>query len=133
MALKDYKVNEAIKVVFQAAGSKTGAVVNMTVFDEAEVSAASVVMSEIGVTGKYQKSFTPDAEGDWQVHIADDQGGKAVKHFSVGPENVGGLAARISAVDSQLVVVDDGVSDIKSHLDVIESAIGTIESPPMIG
>lgn len=163
MAQKNYKVNEAIKVVFQAGGASTGLSPQLDVYDEVDALdvAQSVVMTEIGVTGRYVASFTPDTEGDWHVEIDDGAGGKAVKHYSVGQFNIADVGAKaatieskvdiidnefsavdsavvvvdnkIDALDSQLTATDAKVSILDSHLDVVEGKIDSLESPPMVG
>jgi len=111
MALKNYKVDEAINVVYQAAGAKTGIVVTMNVYDEAEEIDAgqSGAMTEIGASGRYQKEFTPDANGEWSVQIADAGGGKAVSTYSVGEFNVDSVGAAVATTEAK---VDTAVADV---------------------
>jgi len=157
MAQKNYKVNEAIEVVYQAAGAKTGLTINMEVFDETHtiVAGGPTVLTEFGATGRYYGSFTPDAVGDWTAQVEETGGkGKVVKHYSVGSYNLEDVGAitdsihtdmsavivDIAAVDSALVNIDSAVtgvdgktSDIISQLSVIESKVDEFDSPPMIG
>ena len=121
MSDKTYKVSEAIDVVYQAAGGATGIVVNMSVYDEAGVKdvAQSDVMEEIGATGRYQLSFTPDAEGLWHTQVDDANGGKAVKSFSVGATNVAEIGATVTTINAKV--------------DALQVAVESLESPPMIG
>lgn len=121
MADKTYKVNEAVDVVYQTAGSQTGIVVTMSVYDEAGVLDAgqSGAMLEIGVTGRYKKSFTPDAEGLWITQINDVAGGKAVKSYSVGTTNIAEIGATVTTLN---VKVDN-----------LQEAVDNLVSPPMVG
>jgi len=79
------KVGNQIKVVYQALNAKTGAVATMAVYDPADtlVPAMGGVMTEIGVTGRYAKEFTPDAAGTWTVQVNDDKGGKQMITYVV--------------------------------------------------
>jgi hypothetical protein len=121
MADKTYKVNEMIDIVYQAAGAATGVVVMMSVYDEAGSLDAgqSGAMTEIGSTGRYKKSFTPDAEGLWLVQIDDAQGGKVVKSYSVGITNISEIGATVTTINAK---VDD-----------LQTTVEGLTSPPMIG
>jgi len=116
MGKKNYKVGEAIKVVFQGKGVVSGLTVQMDVYDEADVLDAgqSTTMTEIGTTGRYKATFTPGAEGDWSVQIDDGTGGKVVKHFSVGSYNIQSIGANLQSVETKV----DGLD---------------LSQPPMIG
>lgn len=150
MALKNYKVDEAIEVVYQAAGAKTGIVVTMNVYDEAgELDVAqSGEMAEVGVTGRYKLAFTPDANGNWSVQIADAGGGKSVAAYSVGNYNVdsvGSTAASIDAkvdttiadvgtldgkvvtLDGKVLTVDGKVVAVGGVVDIIASDVATLD------
>ena len=124
MAQKNYKVNEEIKVVYQAPGAITGQVVTMEIYDETGVkdivNFPDVVMAEVGTKGRYRGSFTPDAEGEWEAHIALAGGdGQVVQQYSVGSYNV-----------SDVGVI---VSDLDTQLDTVEGKIDGLDSPPMVG
>jgi hypothetical protein len=121
MADKTYKVGESIDVVYQAAGGATGVVVTMSVYDEAGALDAgqSGAMVEIGATGRYKKSFTPDAEGLWLVQTNDANGGKTVKSFSVGQFNVAEIGATVTTINAK---VDD-----------LQTAVENLVAPSMIG
>ena len=156
MALQNYKIDEPIKVVYQAAGAKTGIVVQMDVYDEtgAKDVAQSGVMTEIGVTGRYQRSFIPDANGEWSVQIADAAGGKSVASHSVGNYNihqvgaiattidgkvdtidgvVDAVASDLSTLDGKVVTLDGKVDALEGKIDIIDEKLASIQAPPMIG
>lgn len=120
MADKSFKVNETIEVVYQAGGAGSGVAVTMDVYDEAGVldAAQSGAMVEIGTTGRYRKSFTPDAEGLWHVQVSDANGGNAVKSYSVGTTNVSEIGATVTSINAKV--------------DNIQTAIAGLGSPPMI-
>ena len=121
MADKTYKLNEAVDIVYQASGAATGIVATMDVYDEAGTLdvAQSGAMTEVGTTGRYRKSFTPDAEGLWIVQIADAGGGKAVKSYSVGQTNISEIGATVATINAK---VDD-----------LQDAVEGMVAPPMVG
>ena len=142
MALLNYKVSEPIQVIFQAAGAASGIVVTMNVYDEAGVLDAgqSGAMVEIGTTGRYKKSFTPDANGEWSVQIADANGGKAVASYSVGTYNLQSIGATGASIEAKVDIVDANIDTLASDLatmdgkiDIIDAKLASIQAPPMIG
>ena len=144
MAQKNFKINEAIKVFYQAPNSATGKTVNMEVYDETDtiVAGGPTVLGEIAATGRYQGSFTPDAAGEWSIQVQISDGtGKVVKSYSVGCFNVndvgGGVATvdtKVDSVDSVLTTVDTAIGALEdiSKSDVnaeIESVLDTYDAP----
>ena len=124
MAEKNYKVDEEIKVVYQAPGAATGQVVTMEIYDEAgakdPVDFPDVVMTEVGATGRYRGSFTPDDAGEWEIQIALASGdGQVVQQYSVGSYNVDAVGTIVSDLDTQL--------------DTVEGKIDGLDSPAMVG
>jgi hypothetical protein len=117
-----YKVNKAIEVTYQAAGAANGLVdVTMVIFDETHTDiAANVTMTEIGSTGRYYGSFTPDAEGEWQVHINSvATPGKVIKQFTVVAHDVDSVGDDIATVDTvvdAIKVVTDVESGVKADV-----------------
>ena len=80
-----YKVGNEITVTYMTAKATTGLTVTMNVYDEAGVLDAgqSGAMTEIGTTGRYEKSFTPDAAGYWRALIDDNKDGHQVISYRV--------------------------------------------------
>ena len=83
------KVNEAIDVIYQPAKAISGITdATMQIYDETgaldPVNFADVTMTEIGVTGRYRGTFTPDVTGDWVVmmHYGADKN-PAVEQYRV--------------------------------------------------
>jgi len=69
MSDKIYKLNEAIKVVFQALGGQTGITdLSMVVTDPDGNDSSPVTMTELS-NGLYEKEFTPDEIGRWWIEI----------------------------------------------------------------
>ena len=111
MSDKTFKVGEEISVVYQAPGSATGKIVNMEIYDETGVKDLvgfpDVMLAEVGATGKYRGSFTPDAEGNWEIHVALSTGaGKIVKQYSVGGYNLAGIGNLVSEVKDMVDGID---------------------------
>lgn len=133
MAQENYKVNQVIKVDFQATGSQTGLVVQMDVYDEGDILDAgqSGAMVELGARGKYTKDFTPDAIGDWRTEINDGIGGKIIQNYSVGAENVASVGGKIDALNDLSAVEIQGADG--DTLKTLSDQMDGITSPPMVG
>lgn len=127
-------MSKTFTVEYQAPGSATGLTVTGTCYDEAhaEVVGQSGVFTEVGITGKYYKSFVVD-NPDWTVHISDSAGGKAIKHFKKSEWDAHGIDAKVEAVDSQLVVTDANILALDSQITVMEGKVDNLTSPPMLG
>jgi hypothetical protein len=120
MAIKDHKVNEAIRIVYQPDGAKTGETVTTEIFDETGakdvVNFPDLVHTEIGTTGRYEGQFTPDTEGNWTTMTSYSSGkGKVVRNYSVGGYNV------------------DSIGTIVDEISTTVSTISIIDSPAMLG
>lgn len=121
MARKNYKVDEPIKVLYQAPNKESGLTdIKCDVYDATDVvdDSQSGYMVEIGTSGRYKHTFTPNVEGDWSVQIVVESTaeGAATKHFSVGEYNIQEIGANLQSVELK-------VDELK----------GKIGSPPMIG
>ena len=135
MSQKNYKVNEAIEVIYQAAGAKTGLTINMETYDEAHtlVAGGPTVLTEFGVTGRYWGSFTPDAEGDWSVQVEEAGGkGQVVKHYSVGSYNLHEVGSDVAAADAKIVTLDGKIDNLDADIVAIDTKIDDLASPPII-
>ncbi len=151
-----YKVGREIKVLYQSAGAQSGRTIEMNVYDEAQglVTGSSVAaMPEIGSTGRYRDSFTPDAQGDWMVQIRDSvaDSGKVVKHYEIGGDDIDSVGDSVGLVKVQTDLlpgdpasqasVDASISSSEGTLDSAISAseaaiiaeIDDLESPAMVG
>ncbi len=72
-----YKVNEELVIIYQApvAESGIGASLKYDVYDEAhalDAAKSGTSMTELGTTGRYYATFTPDAVGVWIVEVQKD-------------------------------------------------------------
>jgi len=158
-----FKVGELIEVTYQAAKLTTGLTdVTMVIYDETKaldgVNFPDVVLTEIGVTGRYYGSFTPDAEGFWNVMINSATKSSPVpKQFMVTAHNLDSVGDAIAALNNLSAAavnaeVDTALADYdaptKAELDATELAIrgadsdtletlsdqiDNVESPAMLG
>lgn len=132
------KVNKAIEVTYQAAGSTTGLDdVKMEVYDEGhalDVAKGVAAMTEIGSTGRYYATFTPDAEGEWQVHIDSvTTSGKVVKHYTIvahDVDSVGDAVAGLNDIDAAGVnaEVDTALTDYDAATGAEVAALENLSS-----
>lgn len=72
-----YKVNEELVIIYQAPTAETGigASLKYDVYDEAyalDAAKSGISMTELGTTGRYYATFTPDAIGTWIVQVQKD-------------------------------------------------------------
>jgi len=111
MANKNYLVNEAIQVIYQPSGAKSGQTVTMEIFDETGVKDAvdypDVTMTEISTTGRYIGTFTPDTQGEWIIMASyGNNKGKVVKQYSVGGYNIDSIGQTVDSIESQTLGID---------------------------
>jgi len=111
MAIKNYKISEAIQVTYQPDNAKSGETVTMEIFDETGskdlINFPDVTMTEILTTGRYNGSFTPDAQGEWIVMVSYGSGkGKIVKQYSVGGYNLDSVGQKVAVIESQTIGID---------------------------
>jgi len=128
----DYKINTPITAFYQAPNAKTGLTVNMDVFDETQAKDAgkSTTMTEMGTTGRYSASFTPDAKGWWLVMMYDTAGGgkgPVIKTYKVTDEDVDSIGTKVGNTETNIRGADS--DDLKT----ISDQIDTLESPAMVG
>ena len=158
-----YKVGEVIDVTYQATKATSGLTdVTMEIFDETRAldgtNFPDVIMTEIGSTGRYYGSLTPDVEGVWTVMIdSASKSGKIVKTFLVVGHNIDSIGDAIAGLNNLSTAevnteVDTALADYdaptKAELDAAELNIrgadsDTLEtlsdqlddvgSPPMVG
>lgn len=150
------------EVIYQAAGSISGLIVQMDVLkpDHTPDAVQSGVMTEIGTTGRYYKSFDADAE-NWSIQCSDPNGGKATRIYDKSAYDAHGLTTlvadiqtavdavataiatletTVTGIDTKVDTIISGVGDVvsactalASQLTGVETKIDALESPPMIG
>jgi len=156
-----YKVNEVIEVTYQSSGSVSGLTdVTMEIYDETRakdgVNFPDVTMTEIGSTGRYYGTFTPDAAGKWRVMVdSATKPGKLVKDYDIVAHNIdsiGNAVDGLNDISTTQVATELETYDAakKAELDTTESNIRGADSdtlktisdqidnlpqtsPPMIG
>ena len=133
-----YKIGEAIDVTYQATKATSGLIdVTMEIFDESRaldgVGFPDVIMTEIGSTGRYYGSLTPDAEGVWTVMInSASKTGKIVKTFLVIAHNIDSIGGAIAGLNNlSTIEVNTEVDTALADYDVAK--VSDIVSPPMVG
>lgn len=136
-----HRVGEIIEVTYQATKSTSGLTdVTMEIYDETHVKDGinfpDVTMTEIGSTGRYYGSFTPDVEGVWNVMIDSvTKSGKTVKQYAVTGYNVDAVGDAVAVVDSTMAK-DATVAKTGADGDTLETLsdqLDAVEGPPMIG
>ena len=111
MALKNYAINKVIKVTYQTDGAKSGETVTIEIFDETgakdPINFPDIVMTEILTSGRYEGTFTPDAQGEWIIMISYSSGkGKLVKQYSVGGYNLDDVGQIANTIGVQTLGMD---------------------------
>lgn len=127
MAQKNYKKDEAIRVLYRAIPGSTSATLN--VYDETDTQDAvqSGAMTQLGATDRWIKTFTPDANGNWSVHITDSKGGSVIKDYSVGDYNVDSVGATAASIESKVDALNDvSTSEVNTEVD---SALADYDAP----
>ena len=138
-----WKIGEAIDVTYQAVKNTTGLVdVVMKIYDETRaldgVNFPDVTLTEIGATGRYYGSFTPDAEGVWMITVdSATKSSAVVKTFNVAGHNVDSIGDAIAALNNLSAAqvnaeVDTALSDYdvptKAELDLAEADIRGVDN-----
>lgn len=133
MAAKIYKINEAIRVVYQAANAKTGLTPRMQIFDETgqkdTQNFPDVTMSTIAnAPGCYVGTFTPDAVGEWMI-LCDEGDGKGQVGFqySVGNWNLHEVGEAVSDVADAVATVDGKVDTVSGKVDTVDGKVTTVD------
>jgi len=122
MATGTYKSGVAIIVTYQAVACATGKTVTMDVYDEAHAKdndKCVAEMTEIGSTGRYYATFTPDAEGEWIILMENttDGNGKVVKAFAVAGNDLDSVGDDVAAIKA----VTDVESGVKAAVDALNN------------
>jgi len=91
------------------------------------------ILAEIGNSGIYKGSFTPDQEGEWKAicHKADGDG-QVVKRFSVGLHNVHSVGQAVGGLNAGIDILDDKADTTHSKLDDINTKVSSLDTPPMV-
>ena len=132
-----HKINEVIEVTYQASNATTGLVdVTMEIYDEAGAkdipNFPDVVMTEIGASGRYKGSFTPDVVGKWRIMVNSIvKPGKLVRDFDVITHNLDSVGGKIATLEVDIKGADgDTLKDLSDQIDGISTGV---EPGPMLG
>jgi hypothetical protein len=111
------EVSKPVDITYRAAKHTSGLTdVTMQIYDESRaldaINFPDVVMTEIGSTGIYYGSFTPDAKGTWTVMID---------------------SATKSGPDEQTIIVGDyDLDSLGATVDNIKTTVDDLSDPPAI-
>ena len=136
-----YKVGRSIKVMYQAADAQAGLTIEMNVYDENQslVTGSSVAaMPEVGSTGRYRSTFTPDAEGDWMVQIRNSvsDSGKVTRIYDIGGSDVDSIGDTTGLIKVQTDLIPANpasAGDVGTSEANIIAEINQLENPAMLG
>lgn len=138
-----HKINTPWEKTYQATKSTSGLTdVKMEIYDQTRakdiVNFPDVIMTEIGSTGRYYGSFTPDEEGRWRVMIdSATKSGKVVVDIFVTAHDIDSIGDAIAALNDLAAAdinteVDSALADYdgptKAELDASELAIRGADS-----
>jgi hypothetical protein len=135
-----YKVGVPILVTYQAPNVESGLVPVMEVYNEGHAYdvAKSGDMTELMNNdeppvgqGRYYKSFTPDAEGEWTVLIwcgtSGNEFGQVVKSYSVCGHDVDSIGDAVSGIQSDLDDATNGLAAIKNAVGGVSTQVGEVQ------
>jgi hypothetical protein len=130
MSEKNFKVNNAATIVYQAPNKETGATVIAEIYLPTGlkdiINFPDVTLTERGTTGVYVGTFTPDDVGEWVVLIHKQDGsGQVVKRYSVGSHNMQSVGDDVNSLQGDVTTID-------SKIDVIDTKVSSIDTPPMV-
>jgi hypothetical protein len=136
MAEQIYKINDGIELSYQAPNKQSGlSGVNAPVAEiflpngQKDSNFPDVQLVEIGSTGNYKGSFTPNEQGTWRVlmHRADGDG-QVPKAYSVGAHNVHSVGEAVGTVDGKVGAVDGKVDNVQTTVNAIDTQLDTVET-----
>ena len=136
MAQKNFKVGEAIEVIYQAQNAESAVIINMEVLDETHtiVAGGPTVMTELGSSGRYYANFIPDEAGEWSVQIEKSDGsGKITKAFSIGGSNVHDIGVKVETIDNNTTNLGTNLGIVEGKIDTANTKLDGMLSSPMIG
>lgn len=135
MADKLYKVNEAIEIGYQAPNKETGLTIITEIYlpnKSKDSNYPNVTLDEVGTTGTYRGSFTPNQEGTWQVITYKDGGdGQVTKSYSVGAKNIQDIyvdTAKDTTVAKDATVAKDSSVAKAADLAIVGGKVNEIDS-----
>ncbi len=126
-----YKVNQELVVVYQALNVETGlgADLKYDVYDEThalDADKSGITMTEMGTTGRYYATFTPDVVGVWTVQIQkiSDGKGKTTVRFDVRAE--ADMLEQADILSDATPFAGAMIATIKDFVDCLPEALGDL-------
>lgn len=113
----------SIYILYGSSNYITGHTVVAEIYDEANVkNSSNVTLSEIGTTGLYGGSFTPDAVGEWKVKIKDNVLYKAHASITITEHDEVSIGGDVVSIKNILESTTYGNEALKTKLDGIEGS-----------
>lgn len=134
----DYKVGKAIVVSYVAPNLESGLgsagtdVLECDIYDEANGSfLSSQSMTEIGNSGMYYMSFTPDAAGKWHARVFETVGATKKKvgarSYNVELTDISDIHSLASTIDGKIDALNDlSAADVGT---AVASELNTYDAP----
>ncbi len=135
MAAGTYKIGVPIVVTYQASKADTGKTIQMDVYDDAQsLTLQSGIMIEIGSTGRYCKSFTPDVEGEWIVMMSDSGKGEVAKAFAICGQDLDTVGDNVDAIKTKIDTIPadpastTNVTAVENKVDIVDGVVDAIKT-----
>lgn len=128
MAQCNYKVNEPIKVLYQAPNKQSGLtdIVGEIYLPNGSKDSnfPDLFFTERGFSGTYISEFTPNALGEWQVIVhLNDGSGQVTKQYSVGSYDVTGVGIAVEDVEDKVDIIDSTLDGVDIQVDNIDTKV----------
>jgi hypothetical protein len=136
MAEKNFKVDEEIKIVYQAPNKQSGLTITAETILPGDIKDSyfpDQVLIEVLGKGIYTGTFTPNTTGEWQivVHKPGDEG-QVVKRYSVGGHNVDSVGNKADNIKTTVDGIDTQLDTVETKIDNLGTSVGALDTPPMI-
>jgi len=131
------KLGSNVDVTYQATKNQSGLTdVTLKIYDETHAADLGnfpdVILTEIGATGRYYGSFTPDAVGVWTYTVdSATKSGPVTGTIIVTTHNLDSLGAAIAALNNLSETQVQTIVDASET--TILTAISNLESPALLG
>lgn len=126
-----YVVNQELVVVYQALNAESGLGTDLKydVYDETHTldpEKSGTTMTEMGTTGRYYATFTPDVVGVWTVQIEkiSDSKGKTTARFDV--RAVGEVLQQEDILSDATPFAGAMIATIRDFVDCLPEALGDL-------
>ena len=122
--MKTYKVGDTIKFRIRTDGDPATDNPTATVHDETDTPLSPDLtigagLTQVGSTRIVVGTFTPDADGEWSVHMVDDTGMDLVKQFFVGDFSIESIGANVASVEAKVDAQDTVLASILAKVNNI--------------